>query len=239
MAVQLDHERAMKWLVYDLFPVMLDCQQQVSNLEFLERKSLSIGQGTWIHSFFNQLHHQYYFILVTQMAKVLDNAGTNQRISLPTLLTKLGSSQTDSTSFDGFFAKHAKSRLGMFRLPPTSHRWSSFVEVQADMKSVRDRFKEHRDTIKRIIDQRNTMMAHTDPDRPDFAYIPLSDLRSVFEVAMDIWSTLANNLHPRLTFDFTPANCWQLQNLILNMESLEEHRNFVRQQLFKSAALRS
>jgi hypothetical protein len=205
----------------DLGLIITDINISIDNIQRIiqpvsenEKKILSIG-------FFDQFYHQSRFVTIVQLCKVFQK-NINQKRNFHDLFDRLYSDMYD--------------RAIEFLLT-TNGSGQQLTSARDDLKSTIDSFrreiKTHKKLLKKVIDSRNKLYAHTDPN----CKVPLVT-DDELDILVKLSNKIYNELHSkifvfRMGFEYTQD--WRIDDILtvlskFKLEEIEkrEHRPIIK-----------
>jgi hypothetical protein len=184
----------------EILPVLTDINISITNLRIIkveDDKGLHIIR----HGFFRNIWFQQRFILFIQLSKLFSKSD-NQKRNFVKLCNRLENEPLD---------KSIKDLLIQNKLKFTSV-FRSRKDVLNEIKSIRNRLLQHKNTIDNIILVRDKVCAHTDPT----IHLPViahDELEAIVLLANEIYNTLFGKIFDRY-FDLARTADWDLRYII-------------------------
>jgi hypothetical protein len=200
----------------DLDKIIFDTNISINNIQRIiqpvseiEKKILSIG-------FFDQFYHQSRFVIIVQLCKVFDN-NKSQKRNFYKLFNRLCSEMYDQE---------------IEFLLTTNGSGQQFSSTKADIKNTIDSFKlelkTHKKLLKKVIDCRNWLYAHSDPNCK-VPYVTNDELDKLVKLSNKIYNELYYRFFvSRKLFEHTSD--WKIDEILaalskFKQEEIEKHKH--------------
>jgi len=193
----------------DLQYIISDCHISISNFEQLASKLNVDPQYARLNGFLDHLLVQYYFTVVTQLAKLFCDGQQHQR--LERFMNRIGEMPTPN-----FVLKHFDEN----KIDPVhkglNRYWKSTDEMHFCLRATKARLKATDKIVKRLKECRNQVIAHTDPlfnrENAEINAPSITELKTLAVLAGDVYNTIQIGLG-RGCFCFDVTNSWDIDSI--------------------------
>ncbi|MEZ4966722.1 MAG: hypothetical protein R2791_15875 [Saprospiraceae bacterium] len=203
--VDLKHIEA---LLEDQNSLIVDLNISIKNMLRLKVDKYDQEADIKKHGFFRHHWYQLKFISVIQLAKLFSSSKNEKRS-----FNKLCSILEDSYGLD--FEKLLKDNA--MKSTELAKSKSDIINIIADTKKV---LEANKLSIKKIVDARNQIYAHKDPD-PKVDYIKSEEIEQLVKIASEIHNNFEFKIFFRTTM-FSEANDWDVDYVLWYMSELRK-----------------
>lgn len=177
--------KELKDWVDDLKSILFDINVCQNNLRILQHERFNKFRVNYFDSYLT-LMYQQHFILIIQLAKIFSTKDKTHKRNINKLFNEL---QKDNFYEDVL----SKNTMGILK---------NREELLIVLKELRAKIDSKADLIKSVMDNRNTVFAHTDPEDL-YKKIDLDEYTTLVDLSNEIYNTLFGKLlgdkfHPKI-----------------------------------------
>lgn len=194
-------EELKKWFE-DIWNIIVDLHISINNYERLEIDKYEWEEQIKKHGFFQHHRYQLRFIMIIQLAKLLDKA-TNQKRNFHLLGNRLINDEYDSA---------IKKLLRSNSETGSSYLFRSRKEIKLGIEVLKSRLKEHDSLILKIKLARDKIYAHHDPN-VNIELVTFNELKKLVLLSSEIFNYLSSGFFNRESI-FNETSDWAVEFIL-------------------------
>lgn len=221
MSSTLLTEQEFKSWTDDLQYIIFDCHISLANHKALYYYLYEGPEWRPIVGFLDHLRTQYYFTLVTQLAKVFCEG--SQHLRLSALISRIGMRPVQDFIVQQF--EYNKTDVRRKRLPQF---WKNEEEMRSGLKEINAKIKVCSPMVSRLKKCRNQVVAHTDHQHlrgmAERNAPSVDELESLVRTAAEVYNAIMAGLSMG-SFSFDTTRSWDIEGIFRGWKGfLELHK---------------
>jgi hypothetical protein len=205
----LTHDDLSNWFE-DLQKIIFDTKISIDNIKRITHPTDDLEKYVLNHGFFSHCYRQSRFTIVVQLCKVFD-VNSNQKRNFYKLFNRLSSEKYDKTLMEML------KRQGV-----APHLFANRNDILNEIKLLTDEIEAQKELIERIVNLRDTLYAHSDPDS-SVPHVSNPELEVLINLAIKTYNNLYGKLYDStLVFEYTKD--WKVDYPIKALAKLRKLR---------------